>query len=86
MSDPNCPSCGGYHVRATQCPEYQPTAEERVALRYCEILGLDPHERVQYPHPQGYAVVLRNERYKVLAEEAKHQMAWHRAIHEEEKW
>jgi hypothetical protein len=34
VTDPNCPNCGGYHVRATQCPEYQPTSNELLDQAY----------------------------------------------------
>lgn len=40
-----------------------------VAVEYCIDKGLDPQESVQYPDPNGYAVVRKKSRWMVVAEE-----------------
>lgn len=42
---------------------------EAVARRYCNTLGLDPDEQVNYSHPSGYAIARWRPRWKEAAEE-----------------
>lgn len=45
------------------------TRYERAARAYCVNRGLDPDENIQFRHPQGFAVVCKTSRYKLIAEE-----------------
>lgn len=42
---------------------------EIAARRYCADRGLDPEERVQIKHPEGFAVMMRTQRWRKVAEE-----------------
>jgi hypothetical protein len=56
------------------------TEHECIARIYCGLAGLDPDERIRFPHPKGYAVAVSKPRYMVLADRAADLMRWAEAI------
>ena len=44
---------------------------ERAARMYCELAKMDPDERVQHGHPEGYAVALYSPRWRLVAAEIR---------------
>lgn len=56
------------------------TEHEAIARTYCGLAGLDPDERIRFPHPKGYAVAISKPRYMVLADRAAEIMRWAEAI------
>ena len=56
------------------------TEHEAIARIYCGLAGLDPDERIRFPHPQGYAVAISKPRYMVLADRAADLLHWAAAI------
>lgn len=61
---------------------------ERIAKRWCELIGVDPYEMVQHgadPDPNtGYvpAICLSSPRWYRVAREVPEQLAWMKAIRE----
>lgn len=60
---------------------------ERIAKRWCELMGLDPYDTIQHgadPEPGGYipAILLYSPRWQRVAREVPAQMAWVLAIRE----
>lgn len=45
------------------------TRYEHAARIYCVKRGLDPDEKIVFRHPQGFAVLCKKARYKLIAEE-----------------
>jgi len=52
------------------------------AILYCKAFGLDPDERTQYAHPDGYAVALFRPRWMAVAELIKEHDAMAEAAQE----
>lgn len=60
--------------------------KERVARRYCELIGADPEQMVAHgPKPKhgvAHAVLLHSPLWKLLADEVPHKKAWFQALSE----
>lgn len=60
---------------------------ERIARRYCQLMGLDPDEQVADgadPGPSGFVpdALLYSPRWKLVAKQSGAQVAWFKAISE----
>lgn len=58
---------------------------EGIARRYCELMGIDPDQEVGHeadPGPDGFVpgVCVISPRWRLVAKEAKSQIAWLQAI------
>ena len=58
------------------------TKDQITAVLFCQKAELDPTQYIAYQDPDGFAVLRRAERFRVLADEAKRLRCWVEAINE----